>query len=83
MGRRGALAACYSDEDRKLLEAAWRRFDRKKGALKEVLQSGKAIATRRQGAGDEPRTEVEMVLIDVPGKGMKISFRKHVAKRPV
>jgi hypothetical protein len=84
LGRRGALAACYSDEDRKLLEAAWRRFDRKKETLKVVLQSGKAIPTRRQGvnAGDEPRAEVEMALIEVPGKGMKISFRKRVAKRP-
>ena len=83
IGRRRALAACYSDEDRKLLEAAWRRFDRKKEILKEVLQSGKAIFTRRQGAGDEPQAEVEMVLIEVPGNGMKISFRKRVAKRPV
>jgi hypothetical protein len=84
MGRRGALAACYTDEDRKLLEAAWRRFDRKKETLKEVLQSGKAIPSKRQGAntGNQPRTEVEMVLIEVPGKGMKISFRKRVAKGP-
>lgn len=84
LGRRGALAACYSDEDRKLLEAAWRRFDRKKEALKEVLQSGKAIPTRRKGvnAGDEPREEVEMILIEIPGGGMKISFRKRVANRP-
>jgi hypothetical protein len=84
LGRRGALAACYTDEDRKLLEAAWRRFDRKKETLKEVLQSGKAIPTRRQGvnAGDQPRSEVEMVLIEVPGGGMKISFRKRVANRP-
>jgi hypothetical protein len=84
LGRRGALAACYTDEDKKLLEAAWRRFDRKKEALREVLQSGKAIPTKRQGgnAGDQPRAEVEMVLIEVPRKGMKISFRKRVANRP-
>ena len=84
LGRRGALAACYTDEDRKLLEAAWRRFDRKKETLKEVLQSGKAIPARRHGlnSGNQPRAEVEMVLIEVPGKGMKISFRKRVAKGP-
>jgi len=84
LGRRGALAACYTEEDRKLLEAAWRRFDRKKEALKGVLQSGKAIPTRQQGlnAGDQPRGEVEMVLIEIPGGGMKISFRKRVAKGP-
>ncbi len=84
LGRRGALAACYTDEDRKLLEAAWRRFDRKKETLKEVLQSGKAIPARRQSlnTGNRPRAEVEMILIEVPGNGMKISFRKRVAKRP-
>jgi hypothetical protein len=84
LGRRGALAACYTDEDKKLLEAAWRRFDRKKEVLKEVLQSGKAIPTKRHGvnAGDGPPVQVEMVLIEVPGKGMKISFRKRVANRP-
>ncbi|HXO37250.1 MAG TPA: hypothetical protein VN872_01360 [Candidatus Acidoferrum sp.] len=84
LGRRGALAACYTDEDKKLLEAAWRRFDRKKDILKAVLQSGKAIPSKRQGvnAGDQPRAEVEMILIEVPGKGMKISFRKRVANRP-
>ena len=70
LGRRGALAACYTDEDKKLLEAAWRRFDRKKDILKAVLQSGKAIPTKRQGgnAGEPPRAEVEMVLIEVPAR---------------
>jgi len=84
LGRRSALAACYTDEDRKLLEASWRRFDRRKETLKEVLQSGKSVPTRREGvnAADQSRAEVEMVLIEVPGKGIKISFRKRVANRP-
>jgi hypothetical protein len=38
-----ALAACYTDEDRKLLQAAWKRFDRHKDLFKAVLMSGKPL----------------------------------------
>ena len=53
LGRRGALAACYTDGDRKLLEAAWRRFDRKK----EGVEGGTSVGERhsRQAAGRECR----------------------------
>jgi hypothetical protein len=124
-----ALAACYTDEDRKLLQAAWKRFDRHKDLFKQVLMSGKSLAHKRPQAGqnqsvipDKPpnkpvrpahqaarsagamqenRTnnthradrlnqttplsdtpgatpQLEMVLIQLPQGGMKISFRKCV-----
>jgi len=38
-----ALAACYTDEDRKILQAAWKRFDRHKDLFKAVLMSGKPV----------------------------------------
>jgi hypothetical protein len=113
-----ALAACYTDEDRKLLQAAWKRFDRHKELFKEVLMSGKPVSaqlpsksirsahqsaqppqaaraaqTNRTNppnrvneaipAGNPPgRTpQLEMVLIELPQGGMKISFRKCVPEK--
>jgi hypothetical protein len=124
-----ALAACYTDEDRKILQAAWKRFDRHKELFKEVLMSGKSLANKRPQAGqnqpvipDKPYSKpvrpvhevargakamqenrtnnanpadrvnetnppndtlsaaprLEMVLIQLPQGGMKISFRKCV-----
>jgi hypothetical protein len=85
-GRRGALAACFTDDDRKLLEAAWRRFDRDKDALKGVLLSGKSKPPQRVRPGPQPgsKPEVpfELIFIEVPEEGLKISFRKLVAKTP-
>ena len=84
-----ALAACYTEEDRKLLQAAWRRFDRHKDIFKQVLMSGKSLATRRPNrlpatnpTKDTPGAtpQLEMVLIQLPRGGMKISFRKSVAQ---
>ena len=122
-----ALAACYTDEDRKILQAAWKRFDRHKDLFKQVLMSGKSLPTKRPQDGqnqpvkpDKPRSisvhpvrgvspvvkatqenrtnnanppnrvnqttpsndtpgaapQLEMVLIQLPQGGMKISFRK-------
>jgi len=80
-----ALAACYTDEDRKILQAAWKRFDRKKETLKAVLQSGKAKPPQRirsgSKVGSKPELRVELILIEVPQGGMKISFRKCVAEQ--
>jgi hypothetical protein len=84
-GRRGALAACFTDDDRKLLEAAWRRFDRNKDALKGVLLSGKRKPARVHPGpqpGSKPEVPVELIFIEVPEEGLKISFRKLVAKTP-
>jgi hypothetical protein len=33
MTRDSALAACFCEDDRKLLQAAWKRFDRNKESL--------------------------------------------------
>jgi len=111
-----ALASCYTDEDRKLLQAAWKRFDRHKDLFKQVLISGKSLpaeppakpvrsahqAARSADNVQKNRTnrtnppnrvneanapndtpgaapQLEMVLIQLPQGGMKISFRKRVA----
>lgn len=83
-----ALAACYTDEDRKLLQAAWKRFDRHKDLFKQVLMSGKSVPTQRRvnqttPAKDTPGAapQLEMVLIELPQGGMKISFRKSIAEK--
>jgi hypothetical protein len=90
-----ALAACYTEEDRKLLQAAWKRFDRHKELFKQVLMSGKSLARKRpqtHPANRVPATnppndtpgaspQLEMVLIQLPQGGMKISFRKRVAQK--
>jgi hypothetical protein len=108
-----ALAACYTDQDRKLLQAAWKRFDRHKELFKQVLMSGKPVSSMRTQAGQNPTVvsrkpisapvcrirevagvslakpsaadtpgatpQLEMILIELPQGGMKISFRKCVA----
>jgi len=110
-----ALASCYTDEDRKLLQAAWKRFDRHKDLFKQVLMSGKSLPAQppakpvrsaHQAArsaddvqknrsnrtnlpnrvnqtttpNDTPGAtpQLEMVLIQLPQGGMKISFRECV-----
>lgn len=75
--RDSALAVCYSEDDRKLLQAAWKRFDRHKDSLKAVLLSGKADPARRipqtRLKPDDPQPE--LIFIEVPGGGLKISFK--------
>jgi len=116
--RNVALAACYTDDDRKILQAAWKRFDRHKELFKHVLMSGKPVSSVRTQAGQNPPAvarkpisapvrrirevegpadranethppndtscatpQLEMILIELPQGGMKISFRKSVAKK--
>lgn len=73
--RDSALAACYTEDDRKLLQAAWKRFDRHKESLKAVLLSGKAWPARAQRSEPDEK-KLELVFIEIPGKGMKISFKR-------
>lgn len=104
-----ALATCYTDEDRKILQAAWKRFDRHKDLFKQVLMSGKSLPARppikpvrpaQQTARSSPvaqehranqtnpaseipsaAPQLEMIFIQLPQGGMKISFRKCVAEK--
>ena len=113
-----ALAACYTEEDRKILQAAWKRFDRHKDLFKQVLMSGKSLpaqpptkpirpahqAARSARAAQANRAnhtnppnrvnettpanhtpgaapQLEMIFIQLPQGGMKISFRKCVAEK--
>ncbi|HWS18734.1 MAG TPA: hypothetical protein VN223_11990 [Candidatus Elarobacter sp.] len=75
--RDSALAACFSEDDRKILQAAWKRFDRNKESLQYVLISGKAAPARRgQQAVPKPDdAHLELIFIEIPGGGLKISFR--------
>ncbi|HEY2363087.1 MAG TPA: hypothetical protein VGK36_18345 [Candidatus Angelobacter sp.] len=107
-----AFAACYTDEDRKILQAAWKRFDRHKGLFKAVLMSGKPMPAQPPVKPVRPAHQVvrgnranktnpadrvnetcspsdtrsatpqlEVVFIQLPQGGMKISFRKPVAEK--
>lgn len=75
-GREAALAACSTEDERRFLQAAWRRFDRHKGALSEALQSGEPHRARRIQA--PPQDELELIFIETADGGLKISFRKLV-----
>jgi hypothetical protein len=70
--------ACFSEDDRKLLQAAWKRFDRHKESLKAVLSSGKAGPARRsqRAASKQGDERLELIFVEIPGKGMKISFKR-------
>jgi hypothetical protein len=78
MARDSALAACFSEDDRKLLQAAWKRFDRHKESLQYVLISGKAAPVRRtEQTGLKPdELQLELIFIEIPGGGLKISFKR-------
>ncbi|MBZ5508365.1 MAG: hypothetical protein LAO78_23130 [Acidobacteriia bacterium] len=78
-GREGALAACSTDDERKWLQAAWKRFDRHKDALKAVLQSGESHPTRRVKGEIQP--QIELIFLETPDGGLKISFRKVVPEK--
>src|SRR4029077_387453 len=59
-GREAALAACSTEDERRILQAAWRRFDRHKGALSEALQSGEPHRARR--VHRPPPAELELIF---------------------
>jgi hypothetical protein len=75
-GREGALAACSTEEERRFLQAAWRRFDRHKGALSASLQSAQPHRARRLKT--DAQTAMELLFLETPEGGLKISFRKLV-----
>lgn len=75
-GREAALAACFTEDDKRVLQAAWRRFERHKEAISAVLQSGEPHRARRLQREAEP--EPELIFIKTPDGKLKISFRKLV-----
>jgi hypothetical protein len=89
-GREAALRACLTDEDRRYLQAAWKRFDRNKDRLSQVLQSGQSGAacpfTRKERARMEPLLrqgeaewpELELIFVETDEGELKISFQRGV-----
>jgi hypothetical protein len=75
--RYAALRACLTDEDRRYLEAAWKRFERDRERLSEVLKSGKKGRGKRRHAEVPER---ELILMETGEGELKISFRRSVPK---
>ncbi|HKW75594.1 MAG TPA: hypothetical protein VJN64_08730 [Terriglobales bacterium] len=78
-GREQALASCFSEEDRKYLQAAWKRFERFREGIKEVLKTGKLLQDRRIHRTELP---LELIFIQMEDMSLKISFRKSVPESP-
>jgi hypothetical protein len=77
LGREQALSLCHTDDDRRYLQAAWKRFIRHKEALKQTLLSG--IPHRSRRIKKTPTEKLpEMVLIELDCGGLRISFRELV-----
>lgn len=74
-GREAALRACLTDEDRRYLQAAWKRFQRNKERLSEVLQSGKKGQAKHAHA-EVP--ELELIFVETEEGELKISFKRGV-----
>jgi len=75
--RYAASRACLTDEDRKYLEAAWKRFERDRERLSEVLKNGKKGRAKR-GRAQAP--ELDLILVESSEGELKISFRRSVPK---
>lgn len=77
LGWRDALEACLTEDDRTILHSAWRRFDRHKEVLKQVLLTAKPHRARRlEGAGEE----YELMFTETEEGRLKIFFKKLVSK---
>lgn len=77
LGWRDAMEACLTEEDRKILHSAWRRFDRHKGVLKRVLTTGKPHRIKRIEA---PSANLELMFAEAEEGSLKIFFKKVVSK---
>lgn len=77
LGWRAAMEACLTDDDRTILYAAWRRFERRKDVLKQVLLTAKPHRARRiEGSGQE----YELMFAEDGQGALKIFFKKLVSK---
>lgn len=77
VGREQALSLCYTDQARRFLQAAWKRFVRHQDALKETLLSGTAHQSRRIKRS-APKTPLELVFVELTDGSLKIYFRELV-----
>ena len=66
------MQACLCDFDRKILQAAWRRLDRKRLLLKKIIKTGKGEPARRL----ETRERWQMCLMEMEDKTYRIFFRE-------
>jgi hypothetical protein len=80
LGREQAFQSCHTEEDRRMLQAAWKRFERHQDALKATLESGEPHRARRIYRNN-PEPPMKMVVVRTR-KGPKISFRKLVPLVP-
>lgn len=74
---RDSVAACLTHEDRTILNTAWRRFDRHKDLLKQVLLTGKAQELRRTASVPE----LELMFTEGEDRRLKIFFKKSVSPK--
>lgn len=75
LAREEAFEACLKEDDRLYLQAAWKRFDRRKGLLKEALETAAARKPRRI---KRMQPDMELIFVEMPEGNLKISFRKLV-----
>jgi hypothetical protein len=73
---RDSVAACLTHEDRTILNTAWRRFDRHKDLLKQVLLTGKAQEIRRTASVPE----LELMFTEGEEQRLKIFFKKSASR---
>jgi hypothetical protein len=92
-GRRKALRACLTDDDRRYLEAAWKRFEHNKKRLSLALRTGEPAPLPRNakkhrvpGAPAPPRNgeaegpERELIFVETGDGLLKISFSTGIPK---
>jgi hypothetical protein len=73
--RNMALDACYTSDDRRFLQSAWRRLERDKDLIKKVLKSGQPCHKKPVKNVAE---DVELVMLQGEDGKVKISFRINV-----
>ena len=81
LGREQAFSLCHTDEDRRLLQAAWKRFVRHLPALRKTLLSGASHQSRRIRR-PIPEKELELIFVEVTDGTLRISFRELVPEEP-
>lgn len=72
--RRMALEACLRPLDRRIIRAAWRRLERHRRTLEQVLKSGQPHRARRIEADAVPQWQ--MCLMEMEDGRFKMFFRR-------